>query len=184
MKHIFKSIATVSALLFLMSGCGLFGNRDPGHEVVFFRDVDVDLASTTRFNAKAFSGFWNIRSEFARAGDLRSRAGVDFQIGPNGEIVQIALHGPKRRGRFGAIAHYEVEQSAPGRFVFGAPPYTTEYWILWVDANYRTAVIGTPSGTFGWIIDRNRTDGEDRIAAGKEILEWMGYDMNYLVDLP
>ena len=49
--------------------------------------------------------------------------------------------------------------------------------IMWVDEGFRTAAIGTPSGSFGWIIDRNRNGGEDRIKAAREVLEFNGYNM-------
>lgn len=184
MKQFFRQANTALIVAFLLTGCGLFARNDPDRIIEFYRDVEVEIASTTRFDAQEFAGFWNIRAEFARGGEQPTRAGVDFQLGPDGEIVQIALHGPKRRRRFGVVAYYEVDQAMPGRLVLGDPPFATEYWVLWVDDDYRTAAIGTPSGTFGWIIDRERTGGEDRITAASEILEWVGYDMSLLVDLP
>lgn len=184
MKQFCAKPSLLLAMVFLLTGCGMFGNKVDNIEVAFFRDVDVELASTTRFDAENFAGFWNIRSEFQREGDQHLRAGVEFVAGPNSQIAQIVLHGPKRRGRFGAISTFDVDQTAPGRMVYGAAPYTTEYWVLWVDADYRTAVIGTPSGSFGWIIDRDRRGGDDRIKAARDVLEWMGYDLNALVNLP
>ncbi|MCP5036327.1 MAG: hypothetical protein GY945_01870 [Rhodobacteraceae bacterium] len=89
-----------------------------------------------------------------------------------------------KRGRLKEEASFEVEQVMPGRLVYGELPFATEYWVLWVDEDYRTAAIGTPSGTFGWIIDRERSGGEDRIVAAREVLEWLGYDMNRLIELP
>lgn len=63
----------------------------------------------------------------------------------------------------------------PGRIIVGTPPFGTEYWVLWVDADYRTAAIGTPSGSFGWIIDRKRTGGADRLKAAADMLAFNGY---------
>lgn len=184
MTQFVKQVSTALIIAFLLTGCGLFARNDPDRIIEFYRDVEVELASTTRFDAQEFSGFWNVRAEFARSDEARSRAGVDFQLGPDREIVQIAMHGPKRGRRFGVVAYYEVDQAAPGRLIFGDPPFATEYWVLWVDDDYRTAAVGTPSGTFGWIIDRERTGGDDRITAAKDVLEWMGYNMSLLVNLP
>ncbi len=177
-----KRAALVITLLLGLTGCGWF-DRDPITEVEFFRDTEIELTSTTRYDADAFAGFWNIRAEFAHAGAVPTRAGIDFQQDPEGEIVQIVLHGMKRR-RFKEEYFLEIEEVGPGRFVNGIMPYGIEYWVLWVDEDYRTAAIGTPSGTFGWIIDRKRSGGEDRIEAAKEVLEWLGYDMARLIDLP
>jgi apolipoprotein D and lipocalin family protein len=49
---------------------------------------------------------------------------------------------------------------------------------MWMDADNRTAAIGTPGGSFGWIMDRKATGGDDRIQAAREIMEWQGYDMS------
>ena len=50
-------------------------------------------------------------------------------------------------------------------------------WVLWLDADNRTAAIGTPGGEFGWIMDRAPKGGADRIGAAKQIMQWSGYDM-------
>ena len=49
--------------------------------------------------------------------------------------------------------------------------------VLWVDEGFRTASIGTPDGSFGWIIDRAARGGADRIKAAGEILAFNGYDV-------
>ena len=48
--------------------------------------------------------------------------------------------------------------------------------MVWVDEGYRTAAIGTPDGSFGWVLDRAASGGGDRITAAREILEFNGYD--------
>ncbi len=175
---------TLAVALAFLAGCGVFGGDDDTvNGPDFFRDTDIPLASTTRFAAADFDGFWHMRATFAYEGDEVLRGGVDFRaVGQR--IAQVAIHGEKRGGRVGLEEVYDVEQTAPGRFTFGTLPYATEYWVLWVDADYRTAVIGTPSGSFGWILDRSRSGGEDRIKAAREILDWMGYDMARLVTIP
>ena len=45
---------------------------------------------------------------------------------------------------------------------------------------FRTAVIGSPEGGYGWILDRRATGGEDRITAAQEILDFNGYDLSAL----
>ena len=55
--------------------------------------------------------------------------------------------------------------------------------MLWVDDDFRTAALGTPDGSLGWIIDRSATGGTDRIAAAREIMEFNGYDVSKLVDV-
>ena len=55
-----------------------------------------------------------------------------------------------------------------------------EFWVLWVDEGFRTAVLGNKQGDFGWIVDRSTTGGADRIKAAREILDFNGYNVSLL----
>lgn len=71
----------------------------------------------------------------------------------------------------------------PGRIALegGAVPGLGEpWWVLWVDTDYRTLVIGTPSGRFGFILNRDPVLPQDRLIAAREILEFNGYDLGQL----
>ena len=59
-------------------------------------------------------------------------------------------------------------------------PFAGNYWVLWVDDEYRTAVVGTPSGRAGWILNRTPDISEDRLEAAKAVLSFNGYDVNAL----
>lgn len=160
-----------SAATGLLSAC--FGKgKDTGVE--FHRNVKRPISSTTRFDAERFAGRWIIRGEFVHPGHIPTFGAV--QITQTGGIVSaLDVYGPS-----GLLERYPAQQPVPGRVVVGTPPFTTEYWVLWVDADYRTAAIGTPSGSFGWIIDRDKTGGEDRIKAARDVLGFNGYDLSRL----
>jgi len=53
-----------------------------------------------------------------------------------------------------------------------------EWWVLWVDTNNRTLLIGTPGGQFGLGFDRKGALPADRREAAVEILSWNGYDLS------
>jgi apolipoprotein D and lipocalin family protein len=55
-----------------------------------------------------------------------------------------------------------------------------EFWVLWVDEGFRTAVLGNKEGDFGWIVDRSTKGGADRVKAAREILDFNGYDVSQL----
>lgn len=59
-------------------------------------------------------------------------------------------------------------------------PLGQEWWLLWIDVDVRTAVIGTPSGAFGFILNRDARLPADRATAAREILDWNGYDLSRL----
>jgi apolipoprotein D and lipocalin family protein len=67
--------------------------------------------------------------------------------------------------------------SLPGRLAVEGSP---EFWVLWVDDDFRTAVVGTPDGSLGWIMDRPGQASPDRTRAAREVLEWSGYDLGRL----
>jgi apolipoprotein D and lipocalin family protein len=66
-----------------------------------------------------------------------------------------------------------LQPTGPGRFVIAGQ----EWWVLWADGDYRTLVIGTPSGRFGFVLNRAGGISADRMRAAREILEWNGYDL-------
>lgn len=50
-------------------------------------------------------------------------------------------------------------------------------WVLWVAEDHGTAVIGTPSGAFGRILNRGASIRPDRLNAAREVLAFNGYDL-------
>lgn len=54
---------------------------------------------------------------------------------------------------------------------------------MWVDADFRTAAIGTSDGTFGAIINRGAALSDDRLKAATEILEFYGWDTSKLIEV-
>lgn len=71
-----------------------------------------------------------------------------------------------------------MQPDGPGRFALKGQP--GPWWVLWADADYRTLVIGTPSGRLGFILNRDGALPPDRLAAASEILDWNGYDLTRL----
>lgn len=149
-----------------------------GEGVSFHRNTKRPISSTTRFDAARFAGRWAIRGEMVHPGDVPTFGSVVFHAGGAG-ISGLEIHAMKRGGE-GLLERYDTAQPAPGRIVVGRAPFDTQYWVLWVDDDYRTAAIGTPSGSFGWIIDRERSGGEDRVKAARDVLAFNGYDMSRL----
>jgi apolipoprotein D and lipocalin family protein len=72
--------------------------------------------------------------------------------------------------------------TGPGRLTpaKAASPLNREWWVLWADADLRTLVIGTPDGSFGFILNRGGPLPPDRLTAAREILDWNGYDTRRL----
>ena len=87
-----------------------------------------------------------------------------------------------RRRRFVHVVQIGIYPVGAG-FLEGAQDIGDDLWVLWMDFDSRTAAIGTPSGAFGFIIDKSLTGGADRITAAREIMDWFGYDLARLADV-
>ena len=55
-----------------------------------------------------------------------------------------------------------------------------DWWLLWVDGDYRTMVVGTPAGQFGFVLNREASLPGDRTKAVQDILTFNGYDVGKL----
>lgn len=141
-----------------------------------FRDQGVPIGSTTRGGLSDLAGEWVIAQSFP---------GADF-AGPGTRLFVEAEGADRAVLRFagpGGARDLAVGVATPGRLapLSGEGP---ELWLLWVDDDFRTAVLGTPDGTLGWIMDRPGAASPDRTRAAREVLDWSGYDLARLVPAP
>lgn len=134
-----------------------------------FRRDGAPIASVALFDAERFLGKWDVVAEYP---------GSEPDCG---STVTWAAVGPGySRARCPGAADAKA-LSGPGRFTgSGDAPI----WVLWVDVGYRTAVIGTPDGSFGRILNRGGPIPSDRLRAAKELLDFNGYDTERLLEVP
>jgi apolipoprotein D and lipocalin family protein len=59
--------------------------------------------------------------------------------------------------------------------IFGWRPVWGDYWIIGLDADYRWAVVGTPSRKYGWVLARTSDLPEADNTAIRQVLERNGY---------
>ncbi|WP_299679008.1 lipocalin family protein [uncultured Roseobacter sp.] len=145
-----------------------------------FRDSSVPIAATTRFSPEAFSGTWQVIEAyptplFPGCGDQRWEA-------------RLADAAPQLVVRCGAQvrAATPVEVDPRGRLQLVSPDLDLPdraLWVLWMDEDARTAVIGTPSGEMGWILNRSADLRADRRVAAREIMAFNGYDITGLQEI-
>ena len=116
-------------------------------------------------------GQWRQSAAFAAPGgctaggaDIGGKAGaltINARLCLSGQDVR--LSGP-------------MSGTGPGRFRVAGQ----EWWVIWVDTDYRTLAIGTPSGAFGFILNRGGALPPDRLRAAREIFDFNGYDTRFL----
>lgn len=136
------------------------------------RNLAKPMTSIALFDPARFSGQWDVVASY------------------NGQVcafTAVAGQGAAldwgERGCTGTVTHSVAPITGPGRFTpVGGARRGHEHWVLWVDHAYRTAVIGTPDGSFGMILNRGADIPADRLKAAREILDWNGYDLSRLLN--
>lgn len=162
-------------------------NEDVGGLFEIYRDTDVQIASKALFEPEKYLGTWYEIARFPVPFEAGC-AGVTAEYGalPDGTISVFNtcrnLDGSVRSTIAGT-----AEIVGPGRLAvtFPSVPFgAADYWVLWTDESYRTAVVGAPDGRSGWILNRDPTIPEDRLTAARQVLDFNGYDVSRLVMVP
>jgi len=128
---------------------------------VGLRDRAVPISSTMRGDASRLVGDWIVEQSLANGGAVQAGTPVSISADRSGGLTW----------RIGA-ARFATVSPVAGRYAGDG----VELWLLWIDADYRTAVIGTPDGRLGWIMNRPGAASADRTTAARRILDFNGYD--------
>ncbi len=148
-----------------------------------YRDLSVPIASKADFDPARYAGRWYEVARFP----------VPFQNGCAGSLAEYATPvGDTLRlrnsclGPDGATLRAitgTAEVTGPGRLKveLTGVPFSAPLWVLWTDADYRTAVLGQPDGRAGWILNREADISPDRLEAARAVLDFNGYDTDRLI---
>ena len=136
-------------------------------KVAGFRTPETPIWSAAAFAPAQIAGDWRqVAAHALRPGGCTTGA---LTITPTGAGLRLdgtlCLNGEAQR--IAATAR----PSGPGRLSVEGQE---DWWILWVDSGYRTLAIGTPSGRFGFVLDRG-VPAPDRLTAAREIFDFNGY---------
>ena len=136
-----------------------------------YRDAAKPMYSNAQLEVSRLVGRWVQVAGFGPEAAKCKPGGVDISQGAGGLKVAYRLcqSGSDIRGS-GAM-----QPAGPGRFA--VPNQPGPWWVLWADVDYRTLVIGTPSGQLGFILNRDGALPADRLTAAREVLDWNGYDL-------
>lgn len=148
-----------------------------------FRDTAQPMATVADLDVTRYAGRWYEVASFpvffqrgctATTADYDLRA--DGVIGvvntcrrdsPDGPVSQIA-------GTARVVGPGQLQVR------LGRIPFPGDYWVLWVAPDYRTAVVGVPSGRAGWVLHRSPEIPADRLAEARAVLAANGYDLTQL----
>lgn len=130
-----------------------------------FRPKGGQVFTAAALDPGRLPGRWAQVAGFGPEGGCKP-GGVDIKPGGKASF-RLCLGGKDVKGA-GVL-----QPVGPGRLAIAGQ----EWFVLWVDTDYRTLAIGTPSGSFGFVLNRGGAISRDRMTAAREILEWNGYDM-------
>ena len=162
-------------MMVVLAACG---PRDTAGGAAY-RAAATPIYSNAVFDMTKLDGNWVQVAAFAGDSGSKCRSGaVEFARAATGIQVQyqLCLSGKTTAGQ-GLLA-----PTGPGRFaVTGKSGLRQDWWVLWVDEGYRTMAIGTPSGAFGFILNRGADLPQDRLNAAREVFDFNGYNIEKMI---
>lgn len=158
----------VALAVLVLAGCVTKAPEAPAPSL---RDPKVMISSAALFDAGRLGGSWKVA-----ASSTPGCAGAKQEWRWDGRAY--ALSGIDCTGPVPAVLEGHAALTGPGaRFApdkgFGREPI----WLLWVDQDYRVAVLGTPSGHWGMVLARSLPARGDLLTASREVLDFNGYDL-------
>ncbi len=175
------------ALGFLAACASSLPNEKVGSLFEVYRDTTVPIASKAVFDPARYLGTWYEVARFPvpfEAGCVGVTATYGMQ--DDGDIsVRNTCRNPD--GSVKSTIMGTAKIVGPGRLKVSFPsvPFgASDYWVLWVDEGYRTAVVGAPNGRSGWVLNREKQIPADRLNAAREVLDFNGYDVTRLMEVP
>lgn len=133
-----------------------------------FRDTSEPIGATTRFDAAEFSGRWIVTASFSH----QQKQPIVVSTSTEAGALQIESEAFSR-----IVGLYR--EGATGELIPLASSQETLV-VMWVDDDFRTAAVGTASGSIGLVLDRSGEIPEDRAKAVRDILAFYGWDISQL----
>lgn len=121
------------------------------------------MQAIAALNTTRYLGTWYEIARLPNAGE-RNCTGVtaEYTLRPDGKIgVRNTCFKGSRQGRKVAVSliGQAIEGSGNAKFDVGFSPWRKatgagNYWVLYVSQDYQTALVGSPSGRFLWLLAR------------------------------
>ncbi len=144
-----------------------------------YRDAGQTIASAALFDPARFADVWHIVEAYGAEAGCGPLAETWVPVSTAKYRITGTSCGPNGARAFAT----EAVVTGPGRLARIGRAGREELWVLWVDADYRVAVIGTPSGSFARILARTPVIRPDLLQAARQVLDFNGYDISQLKPL-
>ena len=151
----------------------------PGSAVAEVRDLSVPMVVVTSVDLDRYLGRWY---EIARFPNRFERGcedvTADYGLREDGQIS--VINTCVKEGMAEAIEG-QAWVVAPGRLKVTFVPWlgglaAGDYWVLHLEPDYSMAVVGAPSGNFGWILSRGAKLPGEKMDRALGVFAANGYD--------
>jgi apolipoprotein D and lipocalin family protein len=129
------------------------------------------MGASTRFTASEFAGDWQVHSRFG------SGTGGVFRVSQGEGPTELRITSD---GSAAISGVYSV--GIPGELI-SVTEGREALIVMWVDEDFETAAIGTASGSYGALIDRDGVVPPDRAQAARQVLTFYGWDVTRLSEV-
>lgn len=148
-----------------------------------YRDESATIASSANFDATRYVGRWYEVARYPNPFQADCPGAIaDYALTDAPGVLTVTNTCLDANGQPSDTITGTATDEGLGRLSvrLQGVPVAAPYWVLWVDEGYRTAVVGSPSGRVGWILNREPDIPADRLAAAREVLDFNGYDLTQL----
>lgn len=152
-----------------------------------YRDRSAPMQTVAQVDLARYAGLWH---EIARFPVWFQRGctavTADYTLRADGRVdVLNACTRDGRRDTARAVARSVDPSNARLKVRFSdLVPVEGDYWIIYLDEDYQTAVVAVPSGAAGWILARSPGISPERLAAARAALAAADYDLSRLEMTP
>jgi apolipoprotein D and lipocalin family protein len=169
-------VRVCAAIVFVALAACTVANSNYG-----LRDASAPISSTTRLDSSRLTGDWYeiLYGYVSSDGPRYVYSRIPFiieRVAP--EKLNVSYPNATE------VDDFEWNGGDLGRFDAVSQNRRRNVWVLWIDEDHQTVVLGNPQGSFAQILNRTPTLRADRLQAAKDILEFNGYDLSQLKMTP
>jgi apolipoprotein D and lipocalin family protein len=155
-----------------------------------YRDQTVEMTTVSSVDLTRYAGRWYEIARFPNSFE-KGCVGVtaDYALRPDGKVSVIntcrqgTLDGPVETAEGVARATDPSNAKLAVNFVRWLPFIEGDYWIIDLDPDYRVAVVGAPSGGYGWILARSPRLEPAQLEQALGALRRNGYDTDKIIQV-
>ncbi len=145
-----------------------------------FRDTTVPMTAQADFDVTRYLGTWYEIARFP-VSFQQSCTATTATYGFKDDTTITVLNQCKLGEPWGPVDQIKgtADIVGPGQLsvkFFRIPFVRGDYWVLWVDDAYETAVVGVPNGRAGWILARSPEISPEKRSRAEEVFRRNGYD--------